>query len=421
VTTHGAAPIALEPYASVAAELEAGRAVSEVLTREGIAADRWKAAESYWKPRLDAASADADLEARTRYRALFAAKRAVALGRLERERAESGRRQPRAPDLRSLDAARAVLDAPLHAELAMLDAPEPPELERRRELSRASCEQASSLAAPSMLGAAPAPFVGLAQPPPLQAPPPAPPPVVAPPPRPASSPPTMALPPDALGPPPEPARAPRRAATLAISLDAIPGAPVPFKPIDPKAPPAPPPVQITEAPQRKLDLGATMMPDTEPAPRPATPFASPPPKQDLGATMMPDTEPAPRPATPFASPPPKQDLGATMMPDTELAPRPATPFIAPARSSTPFPAVPAAASPAPKRFAINVFASITAEIAEHPADVAAIRARYGLSEAEHRAESERWTEEFAKNDELRQRYLGIVSRYRSYLQQRKKS
>jgi hypothetical protein len=204
----------------------------------------------------------------------------------------------------------------------------------------------------------------------------------------------MALPPDALGPPPEPARAPRRAATLAISLDAIPGAPVPFKPIDPKAPPAPPPVQITEAPQRKLDLGAT---------------------------MMPDTEPAPRPATPFASPPPKQDLGATMMPDTELAPRPATPFIAPARSSTPFPAVPAAASPAPKRFAINVFASITAEIAEHPADVAAIRARYGLSEAEHRAESERWTEEFAKNDELRQRYLGIVSRYRSYLQQRKKS
>ncbi len=73
----------------------------------------------------------------------------------------------------------------------------------------------------------------------------------------------------------------------------------------------------------------------------------------------------------------------------------------------------------PKRFSINVFASLTAEIAEQPAEVDAIRRKYGISEAEHHEESQRWTDDFATNDELRKRYLGIVQRYRGYLKTRR--
>ncbi len=32
----------------------------------------------------------------------------------------------------------------------------------------------------------------------------------------------------------------------------------------------------------------------------------------------------------------------------------------------------------------------------------------------------RWTEEFQRSDETRQRYFGIVQRYRGYIQQRKR-
>jgi hypothetical protein len=60
------------------------------------------------------------------------------------------------------------------------------------------------------------------------------------------------------------------------------------------------------------------------------------------------------------------------------------------------------------------------EIAETPNDVEAIRQRYGVTEAEHHEEARAWTDEFNGNDDVRQRYLGIVQRYRGYIQQRKR-
>lgn len=92
---------------------------------------------------------------------------------------------------------------------------------------------------------------------------------------------------------------------------------------------------------------------------------------------------------------------------------------APAAPPPPAPAHSSASQPSgPKRFSINVFASLTAEIAEG-ANADEVRKRYGLTEAEHHEESLRWTDEFAKNDEVRARYFGIVQRYRTYLQSRK--
>jgi hypothetical protein len=82
-------------------------------------------------------------------------------------------------------------------------------------------------------------------------------------------------------------------------------------------------------------------------------------------------------------------------------------------------AAPATAATAATRFPINTFASLTAEIADNPAQIATIRERYQLTEADHLEESRRWEEAFSRNAELRQRYLGIVQRYRGYLQQRR--
>lgn len=95
-----------------------------------------------------------------------------------------------------------------------------------------------------------------------------------------------------------------------------------------------------------------------------------------------------------------------------------------ARREPPAPSPPTAATPPTtpkkKRFTINVFASLTAELAENPGDVEAIRQRYGVTEAEHHEEARAWTDEFNANDDARQRYLGIVQRYRGYIQQRKR-
>jgi hypothetical protein len=68
-----------------------------------------------------------------------------------------------------------------------------------------------------------------------------------------------------------------------------------------------------------------------------------------------------------------------------------------------------------KLFNINQFASLTAEIAESPAMVADIRKRYRITEAQHLEESQRWTEEFRENANLRESYLGMVRHYREYL------
>ena len=113
-------------------------------------------------------------------------------------------------------------------------------------------------------------------------------------------------------------------------------------------------------------------------------------------------------ALPFAGSPPGNAQQATHAAASQAAANPPPPPSAPVET------------PHKKRFTINVFASLTAEIAEAPHEVEAIRGRYGVTEAEHHEESMRWTTEFQNNDDMRQRYFGIVQRYRGYIQQRKR-
>ncbi len=193
----------------------------------------------------------------------------------------------------------------------------------------------------------------------------------------------------------------------------------------------------------KRNMNATMMADTSFMPADATPF-------QRGAPAKSPPAPPPPSAEPARVDDDDDDMPRTKMVDPDAVKRAlaqATPFaqshptapIPPAAASSPgrdgfgsSPSHPATTAPPPtavlpnaepprsKKFSINVFASLTAEIAENPSDVEAIRQRYGISEAEHREESGRWTAEFNQSDELRQRYLGIVQRYRGYIQQRKR-
>jgi hypothetical protein len=120
-------------------------------------------------------------------------------------------------------------------------------------------------------------------------------------------------------------------------------------------------------------------------------------------------------AVPFG---PKREAPAAAAPPVDAARPPAPRAPSPAAGFPVGPQIPPppGAAPSGTRFPINLFASLTAEIAEAPANAAAIRARYGITEEVHREESRRWTDAFERDPALRDRYLGIVKRYRSYLQ-----
>lgn len=157
----------------------------------------------------------------------------------------------------------------------------------------------------------------------------------------------------------------------------------------------------------------------------ATPFAknpsSPPSMSTVGAPMT-----APAPTTTKSAPPVPHPADEDSVDSTRthaLPPENAQALLAQQLGALPFDRSDllerskATTGPGPqKSFPIDVFASLTAEIAENPGAVASTRARYGITEAAHLEESRRWTAAFDQDPELRERYLSSVRRYRSYLQ-----
>lgn len=114
---------------------------------------------------------------------------------------------------------------------------------------------------------------------------------------------------------------------------------------------------------------------------------------------------------------------ASAPPPTSVAAPPASVAAPPASAIAP-PAGAPAARPSPSssdatarasRFTVEQFASLTAEIAVHPAAVAQVRARYGLDEASHRAEAEGWNRRFSADKELYARYGALFQSYRDWL------
>ncbi len=157
--------------------------------------------------------------------------------------------------------------------------------------------------------------------------------------------------------------------------------------------------------QQRVDLSRTMAPledDDDDSPR--TMMIAEGSESKVGSPARP---------LPFGSTTQTDSASPATRRDSPSSPQAALPFARP----QPAPTAPPPSTNA-KIFSINQFASLTAEIAEHPEKVEEIRRKYGVTEAQHHAESQRWTEEFAMSTELRQRYFGIVSRYREYLKKK---
>jgi hypothetical protein len=510
------APIALERYAELSAEIDAGVPEKEILERESITDETWAAAKAFWLKRMADEASRKRFESTTRYQAIFKAKRAVFDAKLRRERDRASRAKVEPPASGALDAADRELRAPLVSNLAPLSLPEaPPSTVPVPARGSAATPAPSFLNAPTPAKPMPAAPPAYAGPPAYVPPQPvasanstgpvgpiprqvmpfqggaaaAPPARVAPP---AASPaPVSVAPATAPGPATVPEPPPRKVwGTMVADASDLAEA-MPFKqnpsasgrsasPMpQPAAPPAPPPPAPPPPAPGKSGLGSTMNSEYEqphqqampfrhgaaaaaPPPAPPSPLPSVPKKQNLGATMMADFsafEDKPLPfatagkkpdddddddsprtaaidpeaaraailaATPFrekaptgspaGSPPPQRrdSSPSTMAIDITKFPG-APPGAMPPGAVAPAPPPAPSAPNGPKRFSINVFASLTAEMAERPGEADAVRRKYGVTEAEHKEESERWTADFAMNDDLRKRYLGIVQRYRGYL------
>jgi hypothetical protein len=478
--SRGAAPpLSLEHFAELAAELDAGVDEADALERASVREEAWAEAKAFWLRRMADEAERKRFEITTRYQAVFKARRAVFEAKLRRERVRATRAKVEPPTSPALDAASRELATPLVSSLAPLNLPVAPPsatpLVHRAPPIAPMPVAPMAMAAPiAPMPVAPMPVAPMpVAPMPIASPMSAPPISVAPttqPMPPVASPMPVA---HARPGPVPPAFAPKPQKFATMMADAR-----DFQPATPfKAGAAAPPKPSSDVARPKRDLGATMMPDADEL-RAALPFAgagavaSPPAavpqKRSLkaGATMMADASDFVAPALPFGDTPPNK-AGPSEPPRAPAKvassappapPAPPAPLVAPhakASSSTvaldaealhaeiaalpfrdkgggdkPGAAAPAHVAPppappepragnGPKRFTINVFASLTAEIAEGVADVDVIRKRYGVNEAEHHEESLRWTEEFSKNDELRARYFGIVQRYRAYLKGRK--
>lgn len=433
------APIQLERYAALSAEAEHAPPLAELLARESIDEATWAAAQAYWLARMADEARRQRFQTTTRYQASFE----------RRRRALESERRAKTP---SKGPAHAGPEASLRpAQSAALRASEAPApiVEARASFDAPAPATPSAVVPPAPVAA----YVHV----PAQAPPVVPVPVAPHVLTPSANtqPPVhgVVVTPAQPAPPPsaqaEPARPKKAPATMVGVLLVAPAEALPFREGPAVAPAALERAQAFApvasgqagggaAQKRSVDLGSTVYADPELRQAPATPFDAGPAteptprrKVDLGATMMP-SDLVDVPAMPFAKPGPAEPRAETE------ARRPVAPLRASERAQAPVAGasalgttLPPTTQPLPgaasgsaqgggRRFSINVFASLTAEIAEHPSEVEAIRRRYGVGEAEHREESERWTAAFDADDELRQRYLGIVQRYRGYVRGQKK-
>lgn len=531
------APLALEQYAALRAEIDAGEDMLGVIDREKVTESTWVSAQAFWLKKMAEEAETKRFESTNRYQAIYVAKKKVFESKRARRKTKEAQPPVQEPAVGALDGAAKFLVAGALTEVPAIAVPKAPVV--------AQIVEAPTFELP---------------PPPV--PPPAP--VVAPPPRvgpsgPASSsvdhtapmtgaptssglpfmPAPGAAPPAFVGRPafvPAPARASdddgrepdtvRPAGdgrTMAVDIDAllreVKAGGTPFGPASSPASQAPPkPTGTPSTPPANpnfLSTAAVDLATLTASKNAATPFASAP-------ASTPPSAPARAHATPFAKAPDKRpaaipaarplealesddddDAPRTMMLTEEaakllskdipmsarsavaavaaapagasraspsrpgdasaeatLAPETAVPALRDPGAGLPFQrgqtsaqpsaeaqmrqtrsGMPVPTSPSPggaltppqipaapaaplgaaggKIFSLNQFASLTAEIAVYADRTAEIRQRYGVTEALHLAESKRWTEEFATNTELRQRYFGLVQTYREYLQKQK--
>lgn len=502
-----APPLALEPYATLRAEIDAGEDLLAVIDREKVTESTWTAAQAYWLKKMADEAETRRFETTTRYQALYVTKKKIFEGKRARKKSKDEQPKLVEPNVAALDAAASVLATRPEATVPAIVVPKPPVVEapvaapsfelpapmarppapRIAEPARVGPTVAASAlpdrTAPMQTAAAPAASLPFAPAAPNAPPPIARPAVVLPPgdsARSGGAPPasgrTANVDIDRLirerkgGATPFPAS--KFESTVNVDLRALAAAAAtPFAPSGPganKGPASSPPPRRDSTPFAKAVVEAPLEDDDD---APKTMMLS----EELAKAMSKDIPmsvrapaaaalpppSAPAPSVPAPSVPPSSRLepsgdetlpvsagirairppeGALPFQKTPFQKKPssaeipAVPASAPAPVATPNRSAPtlmgavtppaathaqAQAASGQRIFSLNQFASLTAEIAVSPERIAETRQRYGVTEAQHKAESQRWTDEFAANAELRQRYFGLVQSYREYLQKQK--
>ena len=409
------APIlALERFAALSADIEAGGARDEVIAREGLSASAWTRAQESWLGKMAEEAARKRFDLTNRYNTAFVAQR--------RSHDGGGRRTSK-----KRKGARGDVVNVAPASPPLVSSPPP------------------LASAPAFVAPAAAPFVAPA--PSFVAPPPrvsAPPFVAAPAPVASSSPSTVAVP--AYVEPPAAAPLPQRLGeTSAARRSPFAGdaalpfvkSALPFEAAEKSRSSALPPATPFErpsahpAPAAKFDPNAVMDLSGTVSAEMLSPVEinASLPFRGAGASARPPPPAPPPPGASLQNLPFRAAASAAKAPAAPAAPAahgasavhaaPAAPaahgasatHTAPAAHGAP--AAPAAARAV--RFTLEQFTSLSAEIAIAPASVAQVRGRYGLDEASHRAEAEEWGRRFAADKELFARYSALFQSYRDWL------
>lgn len=149
------------------------------------------------------------------------------------------------------------------------------------------------------------------------------------------------------------------------------------------------------APPHKTGPVAVFNPQAPQAP-PAASMSSP-----MPGGYPPFVPPAPSFGSNNASPPGAPSFGSAPSPPTSTAPSGALPMPASLGAST-------------SRLSLEQYAMLSAEIAISPGTSAAVRARYGLDETMHIAETGLWQRRFSADKDLFTRYSSLFQNYREW-------
>ncbi|MBI4700854.1 MAG: hypothetical protein HY744_06775 [Deltaproteobacteria bacterium] len=382
-------PIALERFAALSAELDAGADHSGLLARAGLTDHQWAAAQRIWLSRIAGEATGLRLELAGRYAAAFAAERRE----LEKRHAAPVEAAPAAP------VAPANPPAPSKAEPPPAPVAPPPAPPAPRP--RAPRAQTAPMAA-----VAPGPALPFAASPPARD-------------RPAAQ-----CASTADGTTMSPVAAMPFAPT-AVPLGRSPaGAPaLPFRDrraCQIPARPEPAPARDEHAAECASTAAGTIMSPV--AAMPFAPAATPPGRSPAGAPALPFV-PAERaaPPPPAASAPPGDTAaallaapGGTMGCGNVISPFAHTPlpFAPPAPPSAPGSA---RAGPA-VRLSLEQYASLEAELAVAPAARDRTLGRYGLDATGYAAEQAAWRSRLAGDSALRDRCEALGAQFRGWLE-----
>ena len=132
ISASEAPPLALDRYATLQAEIEAGSAQDDVLTKADVPTERWLAAHAYWLKRMAEEAERKRFETTIRYQTVYSVKRKLFENRAARER-DKGERPPVAPPpVAVMSMMGQALAQPAAVQLPPAAFPAPPLIERTR-------------------------------------------------------------------------------------------------------------------------------------------------------------------------------------------------------------------------------------------------------------------------------------------------